>query len=72
MRERYPAAAIVILADLGNGQAKAEQAARTTGALLAIPKFGDNLPDGAMDFNDFAQHHGLAAVRACIEVARPA
>ncbi|MDS4021579.1 MAG: PriCT-2 domain-containing protein, partial [Candidatus Competibacter sp.] len=33
MRERYPAAALVILADLGNGQKDAEDAARSVGGL---------------------------------------
>jgi putative DNA primase/helicase len=66
MRQRYPAATIVILGELGNGQAKAEQAARTTGALLALPEFGDKPPENATDFNDLARLKGPDAVCAAV------
>lgn len=70
MRERYPAAQLGILADLGNGQQGAEEAARSVGGWLAVPDFGPNRPDGATDFNDMAVLCGLEAVRGCIEAAR--
>jgi putative DNA primase/helicase len=52
--------------DLGNGQVKAEQAARAVDGLVAVPDFGDEGPDGATDFNDFVRYRGLEAARACI------
>lgn len=70
MRERYPAARLVILADLGNGQKDAEDAARSVGGLVAVPDFGPNRPDDATDFNDLVALRGLEAVRRCIEAAR--
>ncbi|MDS4068974.1 MAG: DUF927 domain-containing protein [Candidatus Competibacter sp.] len=70
MRERYPAARLVILADMGNGQKDAEDAARSVGGLVALPDFGPNRPDDATDFNDMAALRGLEAVRRCIEAAR--
>ena len=70
MRERYPAARLGILADLGNGQRDAEAAARAVGGWLALPDFGPNRPDDATDFNDMAALRGLEAVRRCIEAAR--
>lgn len=70
MRERYAEAALVILADIGNGQKDAEEAARAVGGLLAVPDFGDNRPDGAKDFNDLSALCGVNAVRGCIEAAK--
>lgn len=70
MRERYPAARLVILADLGNGQKDAEDAARSVGGLVAVPDFGPNRPDDATDFNDMATLRRLEVVRRCIEAAR--
>jgi len=66
MRERYPTATLVLLADLGNGQGHAEKAARTAGALLALPAFGSDRPEGATDFNDMATVCGLDAVAQAI------
>jgi putative DNA primase/helicase len=66
MRERYPAAVLVILADLGNGRDKAEEAAQAVGGQLAVPDFGEDRPDWASDFNDLAQLNGLEAVRRAI------
>lgn len=37
MRDRFPAAKIIVLSDLGNGQSAAEDAAREAGCLLAVP-----------------------------------
>ncbi len=59
----------MILADLGNGEAAAVQAARDAGAWLARPDFGPEWPDGASDFNDLAQHRGGAAVARAIAAA---
>lgn len=68
MRKRYPSAKIFILADIGNGQSKAEDAAKSAGCYLAIPDWKDR-PDNATDFNDMAVLVGLDAVRAAIENA---
>ena len=73
MRIRYPAATLVILADLGNGQAKAEEAARVSGAALAVPDFTGLDTTGAdTDFNDLYRLAGIAAVQQQIEAAREA
>lgn len=69
LRERYPAASLVVLADLGNGQAKAEEAAKAVGGLLAVPDFGPDRSEKATDFNDLHALRGLTAVNACIEAA---
>lgn len=71
MRTRYPAATIIVLADLGNGQKDAEDAAKAVGGLLAVPNFGADRSDGATDFNDMAQARGAEVVRKCIEAAQP-
>lgn len=67
MRERFPAARLVILGDIGKGQAKAEQAARDVGAALAVPRF----PEGSTgtDWNDLAVLSGLDVVRGQIAAA---
>lgn len=70
LRERYPAATMILLADVGKGQSKAEQAAHAVDGLLAIPDFGDNRPEGASDFNDLAQQRGRGAVSDCIANAK--
>lgn len=72
MHAQYPTAAIIICADIGNGQADAERAAQAVHGRLALPVFAhgaaiDNRsPD---DFNDLHQLAGLEAVRACIDGA---
>lgn len=71
MRERYPRTAIVILADLGNGEASAIEAAAACGGSVARPAFGPDCPDGATDFNDLGAARGLDAVRECIAGAIP-
>ncbi len=63
MRQRYPDARIIILADLGNGQAKAEEAAKAIDGHLAAPDFGPERPEGASDFNDLALCRGLVEVK---------
>lgn len=66
MRERYPAAALVILADLmkatGEPDSHAIEAARSVGGKLAIPDFGIDRDPDMTDFNDMAVAHGLEAV----------
>jgi putative DNA primase/helicase len=77
MRERYPMAALVILADLvkasGEPDPHAIEAARAVGGRLAIPDFGNDRPDDATDFNDLAQLIGMEAVgRAIADATAPA
>lgn len=68
LRHRYPAAQLIILADLGNGQVKAEEAARETSAILALPNFtGLNATATDNDFNDLHRIAGLETVRQQIE-----
>jgi len=70
MRASYPAARLVILADLGNGRAKAEEAARATGAALAAPDFTrSSATEADTDFNDLHRLAGLEEVRQQIEAA---
>jgi putative DNA primase/helicase len=69
MRARYPVAQLIVLADLGNGEDKARNAAAEVGALLALPDFRADRPHGAKDFNDLALHRGLDAVRHCLAKA---
>ncbi len=73
MRERYPSATLVILADLvkatGAPDPHAIEAALSVGGLLAIPDFGDDRPEGAGDFNDMAQACGAEAVKQAIASA---
>lgn len=67
MHELYPKASLVILADIGNGQADAEKAAQLVRARIAVPV----IPEGAngKDFNDMTIASGLEAVRAAINGA---
>ena len=67
LRDRYPAARLVLLADIGIGQKKAAEAAQAVGGAVAVPAFGETRTDGATDFNDLHQAQGLEAVRACID-----
>ncbi len=78
IRERWPAAKIVVCADddersTGNpGLRHAREPARAVGGLLALPDFGgDRPPDAtdATDFNDLHRLRGLSAVRTCVENA---
>ena len=76
MRERYPAAVLVILADLvkatGAPDPHAIAAAQSVGGKLAIPDFGTDRPDGATDFNDLAELLGAEAVgRAIANASEP-
>jgi putative DNA primase/helicase len=70
MRERYPAAALVILADLvkatGAPDPHAIEAAQSVGGKLAVPDFGATRDPDATDFNDMALTCGAAAVERAI------
>ena len=74
MRERYPAAALVILADLvkttGAPDKHEVEAARTVNARLAVPDFSADRPPGATDFNDMAQLCGAEGVARVLANAR--
>ncbi len=73
MRERYPAAGLVILADLvkatGEPDPHAIEAARAVGGKLAIPDFEGDRPEAATDFNDAAAWCGPEAVARGIATA---
>lgn len=74
-RAKSPHLRIVICADddtatAGNpGMTKAREAARGTGAQIAVPDFGSERSDNATDFNDLHLLAGLDAVRACVDAA---
>lgn len=75
MRARFSDMKIILCADddyltEGNpGVTKAREAARLVGGKVAVPKFGDNRPEKATDFNDLAQHLGCDAVKSCVTAA---
>jgi phage/plasmid primase-like uncharacterized protein len=69
MRALYPKARLIFLGDLGNGLAKAEQAARAVGGVLAIPSFTPERTDG--DFNDMLAAHGADVVKQAVANAKP-
>ena len=73
IRERYPAAALVILGDLvkatGEPDPHAIEAARAVGGVVAIPNFGTDRDPDMTDFNDLGQLCGLDAVGRCIASA---
>ncbi|MDN7906226.1 DUF927 domain-containing protein [Burkholderia diffusa] len=69
LAERYPAAELVLLGDIGNGQEKALEAARAVRGAVAFPNFGDGRPDDATDFNDMHRLLGTDTVRRTIEAA---
>lgn len=74
MRKRYPAATLVILADLikatGEPDHHAIEAAQAVGGLLAVPDFGLGREPGMTDFNDMAAVYGQEAVKRAIADAR--
>ena len=73
MRERYPLALLVILADLVKTtdapDPHAIEAARAVGGVVAIPDFGTDRDPDMKDMNDLAQLCGLDAVARCIASA---
>ena len=77
MRKRYPAAVLVLVADLvkatGEPDHHAVQAAQAIGGRLLVPSFGDDRKGGETDINDMATRLGLDAVtRAIAAVVQPA
>lgn len=77
MRERYPLAEIVILADLVKATGKPDhhaiEAAKVGAGKTAIPEFGIDRDPDMTDFNDMAQLCGLQAVeRAMANASEPA
>lgn len=73
MRERFPAAVLVILADLvkttGEPDPRAIEAAKVSAGRTAIPDFGRARDPGLTDFNDMAQICGVEAVAQAIASA---
>ncbi len=76
MRRRFPAARLVVLADLGNGEGKAHEATVAAGAICTAPTFDDGatLPTGKAptDWNDLAVLAGPGAVGRQLETLLPA
>jgi putative DNA primase/helicase len=74
MRERYPAAALLILTDLvkatGAPDPHAIEAARSVGGKLAVPDFGTDRDPDMKDMNDLFILDGAEAVAACIANAQ--
>lgn len=70
MRARYPRGRIVILADTGNGEVQAHEAATAVDGFVATPDFGTERPEGAKDWNDMHSLKGLEAVRVGLEAAQ--
>ncbi|OGS33036.1 MAG: hypothetical protein A2218_07845 [Elusimicrobia bacterium RIFOXYA2_FULL_53_38] len=74
VRDQYPEARIIICADndvwteQNPGLRKAEAAAETISANMAVPEFFD-LDTKPTDFNDLAHLEGLDAVRQCLAKA---
>jgi putative DNA primase/helicase len=67
MRERFPAAKIIILSDIGNGQAFAADASKRSGSLLAVPVMPED--SSGTDFNDLHATAGLDEVARQIALA---
>jgi putative DNA primase/helicase len=74
MRERYPNADIVLLADIdkktGEPDTYAVEAAEAVGGGLAAPSFADGPAPERKDFNDMSRVHGVDDVRKIIEAAQ--
>ena len=73
MRKRYPAALLMLAADLvkasGAPDPHAVQAAQAIEGLLIAPDFGDLRAEGETDFNDMAVRFGPESVRLRIKAA---
>ena len=70
VRAQYPETKIIILADLGNGQSKATEAALAVDGYVATPDFGPNRLESDTDFNDLYQKkNGDSLVMAQIKAA---
>lgn len=76
MRKQYPAAELVILADLVKADSKPDphaiEAAQSVSGKLAIPDFGADRDPGMTDFNDMAVTIGKDAVKRTIQSASAA
>ncbi|MFT4243585.1 MAG: DUF927 domain-containing protein [Acidovorax sp.] len=76
LRQRYPAALLVLCGDddratearsgTNTGRVKAQAAAQSVGGLAVFP---EGLAEGASDFNDMRQAHGADAVRDTVQAA---
>ncbi|ARK40649.1 DUF927 domain-containing protein [Burkholderia pseudomallei] len=73
MRERYPDAALVLLADLakdtGEPDGRAVKAARAVGGKVVVPDFGADREPWQNDFNDAHVACGAGAVKMAIDAA---
>lgn len=75
LHAKYPEQRLVLAADDdwktdGNpGLAKAQAAAQAVGGYVVTPKFPQDRPDNATDFNDLHQLVGEDAVRQCFDAA---
>jgi uncharacterized protein (DUF927 family)/phage/plasmid primase-like uncharacterized protein len=71
IRKRYPAAKLVLAADLAKADGSPDQhavdAALAVGAQMVAPDFGPDRPTDATDFNDMAVLLGLTKVAAHIK-----
>jgi putative DNA primase/helicase len=78
LHAKYPNLKLILCADDdyrtdGNpGIARAIEAARAVGGLVAVPDFGADRPDDVSDFNDMHQHRGAEAVKQAMDNAKPA
>lgn len=76
MREHYPAAELVILADVVKANGKPDphaiEAAQSVGGKMAVPDFGADRDPGMTDFNDMAVTIGKDAVKRTIQSASAA
>jgi putative DNA primase/helicase len=78
VRDAKPNLPITVCADddhrtAGNpGLAKATEAARAVGGVVALPEFGEDRLDGATDFNDMMAHRGAGAVKQAVANAKAA
>ena len=61
-RQLFPNAKLIILADLGNGQQFAEQAAEASQAQCLLPTIDGKPQTGIEDFNDLLVKHGPQAI----------
>ena len=73
IRQRYPTAILVVLADLvkssGEADPHAIKAAQAVDGMLAIPNFGNHRSIDDKDFNDMFMLSGIEAVKEAIENA---
>ncbi|WP_250489897.1 DUF927 domain-containing protein [Caballeronia sp. INML2] len=63
LRERFPDTELIVLADVGNGEKQAHDAAKAVGGVCVVPDFGPDRPADMNDFDDLRRHLGVEAVR---------